>query len=139
MNKTDILDSCLTGIIFESWLRFQFLDESDNKLKIAIPEPWKMEIRSLNSSLQKLAERLADKPPELADSRDAILNYINEVLDASDCTLTVQDILTNPQFLEKLDQYHLWLDQNGEILSTLEFSAWLKQFKQWQNLQCSVN
>ena len=136
MNKIDIINSCLEGVIFESWLRFQFLDGKDNNLKIVIPEPWKMEIRSLNSSLQKIADKLASHTPALADSREAILEYMNEILNGqSDAEVSIQEILIDPDFLEKLDQYHLWLDKNKEILPVMEFSTWLKQFNRWLSAQ----
>ena len=134
MDSSKLIDECLAGVIFESWLRFQFLEECENSVILKIPAAWLQEISRLAPALQKIASSLNNKPPTLEAARAAILEYMAEILNMNaNGNKSPKDILENGDFQKKLENYHAWLASHEKALPLMEFPAWLKEFSKTNN------
>lgn len=132
----DAVDAVLRVVIFENWLRFYFIKEDGEELKIELPEKALKKIAELYPFYLPLAEGLNKRPLDFAASRDAILMFALDYLDGRELPRgDVEKVFSSREFQSRLRLFHAWTQLCEEQLDQgfLDFGAWLKLFREWES------
>ncbi len=126
----------LEVVIFESWLRFYFIEEMPDgeNLEIRLPEKSLERIRELYPSLYPLAQKMNCKPVDFEISRRAVLTHIIDELDGASLPKgEAGQILQSSEFQTRLNLFHVWEQLHEDQLDQgfIEFGAWQNLFAKW--------
>lgn len=128
-------DAVLEVVMFENWLRFYFIAESDeDELKIAAPEKTLAKIGELYPELAPLAESLNDKPITFELSRNAVQTYALKYLEEKNLTgIEPAEVFSSRALQTKISLFNAWarLHEAGLDRQFLDFGAWRELFAKW--------
>ncbi len=134
----DITDICK----FEHWLRFYFLQETDQQLQLVIPEKALEHINQNYERLSGLAREMNQHflTPEI--SQKMMIEYIGKTLDGPvyDHDL-VNSILNSKTFEAEITAFHIWSDVHADQLEheVKDFQEWMQLFEAWKRTEKGQN
>lgn len=141
MDQHETMNMILEAIIFENWLRFNFIPadtDSDRPVLVISPENME-EIARLYPGLETLAAELANREIDFKASHKAIMNYIRKYIESGSEGLA-DKIMVSPEFQERVRNFQTWLQIHEKILdaSCLEFRQWQRRFDKWSSSGAAV-
>ncbi len=128
----------LEVVMFENWLRFYFIAEEGDSLKIGLPAKSLERIRELYPNLAPLAEKMDGRPVDFEISRNSVLEHIINHIDGKTMPQgEAQRLLQSRVFQAQLQLFHTWEQLHEDQLDNgfQEFGAWKQLFGQWQETQ----
>ena len=136
------VDDVLEGVMFENWLRFYFLEETEEKdekgepkLVMNIPEKGMAKIKELYPRLYTLAEDVNGMPATFDVSRNAVCNYVlTELVKPGDGGASaMSSVIDSRAFQVKNQLFNIWVQGYEEQLDQqfLEFGQWQLIFSEW--------
>lgn len=134
----DITDICK----FEHWLRFYFLQESEQQLQLVIPDEALNHINESYERLSGLAHAMNHQflTPEI--SQKMMIEYIGKTLDGPvyDHTL-VNSVLNSKSFEAEITAFHIWSDAHADQLEheVKDFQEWMQLFEAWKRTEKGQN
>lgn len=112
------VDDVLEGVMFENWLRFYFLEETEEKdekgepkLVMNIPEKGMAKIKELYPRLYTLAEDVNGMPATFDVSRNAVCNYVlTELVKPGDGGASaMSSVIDSRAFQVKNQLFNIWV------------------------------
>ena len=123
---------------FEQWLRFYYVVEEGETLKLAVPEEVLEALRKDHAFLVPLAEMLnnGEITPEL--SQTTVCNFVGARLDGNKYALGVCDNIFDAAAY-KIESYvfNLWLKGHEAYLDERAhtFAEWEEMYSEWRKLE----
>ena len=128
------IDRIVEVVMFENWLRFYFIAESEDSedLMILIPDQAMAKIRSLYPGLADLAERLNNALITHDSSMREVCLFVASAIKASDEML--QKAFSSNQFQMEAQLFNSWLQAHEAQLDAgfADFNSWQTMFGQWK-------
>ena len=141
----------LEAVMFESWLRFYFIEElppdaeakapgatgteAPDRLAIKVPEKGMARIAELYPSLLPLAESMNGNEVDFETSRRAVCTFVLGHLDGKTMPRDMAAVVfASATFQIDLQLFHTWLQLHEAQLDAgfQEFGAWRTLFAQWR-------
>ena len=148
------VEQALEAVMFESWLRFYFIEElpadaegkkpdvpggeapeGEERLAIRVPEKGMERIRELYPSLLPLAESMNGHEVDFETSRRAVCTFVLGHLDGRTMPRDMAAVVfASATFQVELQLFHTWLQLHEAQLDEgfQEFGAWRNLFAQWR-------
>jgi type I site-specific restriction endonuclease len=121
---------------FELWLRFYFLNEDDDGLKIKLSEEQMEKIREEYSDLVELVEKMKARELTPDVSQEVIVQFIGEKYDGIEFDLgVVPEVMDSSLFRAEVEAFNMWVSLHEEQLDEnfLPFAKWQEAFEEWKN------
>jgi len=130
----DLTDVCK----FEHWLRFYFVREDDDDLKLDIPDSTLETIKQNYGDLAGLAEKLnhITITPEI--SQQTMIQHISETLDnQKHSSAIVPSVLNSKSFEKEMTAFHIWVNAHEDQLEkeVYGFRDWMQMFEAWKRTE----
>ncbi len=124
-------------LMFENWLRFYFISETEKgELIIQIPEEGMKRIEEAHPRLFPLAEQLNNEIITAASSQQAICTHIAARIDGN----TMREGLASTVFDSRTfhiehQVFNVWVQNHEEQLDQqfLDFATWRALYAEWHN------
>ena len=149
----DAVEQALEAVMFESWLRFYFIEEvppeaaradgnapqaagDEERLVIRVPEKGMARIKELYPNLLPLAEGMNGHEVDFETSRRAVCTFVLAHLDGKTMPRDMAAVVFGSSTFQILLQlFHTWLQIHEDQLDQgfQEFGAWRKLFAQWRD------
>ena len=143
------VEQALEAVMFESWLRFYFIEElppdteatqpeapdGEERLAIAVPEKGMARIAELYPNLLPLAESMNGHEVDFETSRRAVCTFVLGHLDGKTMPRDMASVVfASSTFQVGLQLFHTWLQLHEAQLDEgfQEFGAWRSLFAQWR-------
>ena len=144
------VEQALEAVMFESWLRFYFIEElppatdgknpddaadAEERLAIRVPEKGMARIRELYPNLLPLAESMNGHEVDFETSRRAVCTFVLGHLDGKTMPRDMAAVVfASATFQVELQLFHTWLQLHEAQLDEgfQEFGAWRNLFAQWR-------
>ena len=143
------VEQALEAVMFESWLRFYFIEElpadadgkkpdaadAEDRLAIRVPEKGMARIRELYPNLLPLAESMNGHEVDFETSRRAVCTFVLGHLDGKTMPRDMASVVfASATFQIELQLFHTWLQLHEAQLDQgfQEFGAWRALFAQWR-------
>lgn len=122
---TDQSRKVFEGIVFENWIRFYFMVEENEDLKIEIPVKEIKKIEASHPEFLALAQKMNGRNVDILLSRSAVLEYALGCCH-NDANI-LEAILNDHDFQEESGIFGEWEKANELSLAKKEpdFGAWL--------------
>lgn len=145
------VEQALEAVMFESWLRFYFIQELDSdtpdgkiadgaeqeeRLAISVPEKGMARIAELYPGLLPLANAMNGHEVNFETSRRSVCTFVLEQLDGKTMPKDMAAVIfESSAFQVQLQLFHAWLQMHEDQLDQgfQEFGAWRNLFAQWRN------
>ncbi|MBD5626765.1 MAG: hypothetical protein HDQ90_04640 [Desulfovibrio sp.] len=148
----EAVEQALEAVMFESWLRFYFIEEvppepakaggdaaeaadSAERLVIRVPEKGMARIKELYPHLLPLAESMNGHEVDFETSRRAVCTFVLGHLDGKTMPRDMAAVVfESATFQIQLQLFHTWLTMHEDQLDQgfQEFGAWRNLFAQWR-------
>ena len=148
----DAVEQALEAVMFESWLRFYFIEEvppeparpedgaanaadAAERLVIRVPEKGMARIGELYPNLLPLAESMNGHEVDFETSRRAVCTFVLGHLDGKTMPRDMAAVVFgSATFQIQLQLFHTWLQMHEDQLDRAfqEFGAWRTLFDQWR-------
>ena len=141
----DAVEQALEAVMFESWLRFYFIEElpagspenaeDGERLCIKVPEKGMARIKELYPHLLPLAESMNGHEVDFETSRRAVCTFVLGHLDGKTMPRDMAAVVfASATFQIGLQLFHTWLQLHEAQLDEgfQEFGAWRTLFAQWR-------
>lgn len=145
------VEQALEAVMFESWLRFYFIEElppeqggkapgdaetqeGAERLAIRVPEKGMARIAELYPNLLPLAESMNGNEVDFETSRRAVCTFVLGHLDGKTMPRDMAAVVfSSATFQIELQLFHAWLQLHEAQLDQgfQEFGAWRSLFAQW--------
>ena len=139
----DAAERILEAVMFESWLRFTFLEEvpgerpeDEPRLFIRLDEAARQRLAGEEAHLLPLALMVDGREASFANSREAVCRFVLEELEGRDIPQgTAASVLDSPDFQFRLQLFNNWLQEQESVLERTphDFSDWRIKFAQWRS------
>ena len=139
----DAAERILEAVMFESWLRFSFLEESpgegpddEPRLLIRLDDAARQRLAERESHLLPLARLVDGREASFENSREAVCRFVLEELEGRSIPQgTAATILDSRDFQFRLQLFNNWLQEQESILERTphEFADWRIKFAQWRS------
>ena len=142
------VEQALEAVMFESWLRFYFIEElpptgdaeakapeAEERLAIKVPEKGMARIAELYPNLLPLAESMNGHEVDFETSRRAVCTFVLGHLDGKTMPRDMASVVfESATFQTGLQLFHAWLQLHEAQLDEgfQEFGAWRSLFAQWR-------
>ena len=140
------VEQALEAVMFESWLRFYFIEElpadaegkkpdAEERLAIRVPEKGMARIGELYPNLLPLAESMNGHGVDFETSRRAVCTFVLGHLDGKTMPRDMAAVVfASATFQVALQLFHTWLQLHEAQLDEgfQEFGAWRNLFAQWR-------
>lgn len=145
------VQQALEAVMFESWLRFYFIEElpaagdagekapeapaGAERLAIRVPEKGMARIAELYPNLLPLAESMNGHEVDFETSRRAVCTFVLGHLDGKTMPRDMATVVfESATFQTELQLFHTWLQLHEAQLDQgfQEFGAWRGLFAQWR-------
>lgn len=145
------VEQALEAVMFESWLRFYFIEElpadaegkkpadadaeAEERLAISVPEKGMARIKELYPNLLPLAESMNGHEVDFETSRRAVCTFVLGHLDGKTMPRDMAAVVfASATFQVELQLFHTWLQLHEAQLDEgfQEFGAWRNLFAQWR-------
>lgn len=147
------VEEALEAVMFESWLRFYFIEElpakdkgaedkgadapeAGERLAIKVPEKGMARIAELYPNLLPLAESMNGHEVDFETSRRAVCTFVLSHLDGKTMPQDMAPVVFgSASFQIALQLFHTWLQLHEAQLDQgfQEFGAWRTLFAQWRS------
>lgn len=146
----EAVEQALEAVMFESWLRFYFIEEqpaepatadagapepAGERLVIRVPEKGMARISELYPGLLPLAESMNGHEVDFETSRRAVCTFVLGHLDGKTMPRDMAAVVfSSAAFQIQLQLFHTWLQMHEDQLDQgfQEFGAWRNLFAQWR-------
>ena len=146
----EAVEQALEAVMFESWLRFYFIEEvppeaakddgeapeaPEERLVIRVPEKGMARIGELYPALLPLAESMNGHEVDFETSRRAVCTFVLGHLDGKTMPRDMAAVVFGSSaFQIQLQLFHTWLSMHEDQLDQgfQEFGAWRTLFAQWR-------
>ncbi|MDE5879363.1 MAG: hypothetical protein K2G99_05000 [Desulfovibrio sp.] len=147
----DAVEQALEAVMFESWLRFYFIEElpaeagadakapetaeDGERLCIKVPEKGMARIAELYPKLAPLAQSMNGHEVDFETSRRAVCTFVLSELDGKTMPRDMAAVVFgSATFQIQLQLFHTWLTMHEDQLDRgfQEFGAWRNLFAQWR-------
>lgn len=139
----DAAERILEAVMFESWLRFSFLEEVPGegpddapRLLIRLDEAARQRLAERESHLLPLARLVDGREASFENSREAVCRFVLEELEGKSIAQgTAAAVLDSPDFQFRLQLFNNWLQEQESILERTphDFADWRVKFAQWRS------
>lgn len=124
-------------LMFEHWLRFYFINESESgELSITIPEAGMTRLREAHPHLLPLAEELNGVPISAEASQRAICTFIAGHLDGNKLKEGVTaTVFESSTFQMENQLFNIWIQSHEDQLDAqfVDFATWRSLYAAWRN------
>lgn len=130
----DVTDLCK----FELWLRFYYIQETDDGLKLEIPEEVMEQLNHEFPILAGLAEKLKQETITPENSQKILINYIGEKLDGIKYDAEfIPSVLNSKSFEAEINAFHMWVNAHEDQLEQeiMDFREWMQFFEAWKRTE----
>lgn len=119
---------------FETWLRFYFIAEQGDQLRVDIPEGVLDDIRAKQPHLADMAERYNGLDMDYETSRQEICNFLVGGVKDMDMDM-IPRVMDSPELRLEMHLFHLWMTGHESILDEefTDFGWWLENFANWRD------
>ena len=134
----EISDACK----FELWLRFFFVVQDNEQLKISIPEQDLQHIRNNYPELSPLADKLNAQFITPEKSQKILVDFISHHLDGKKMDHSmVPSILNSKSFEVEMTAFHMWVEAHEQQLENdlQDFEDWMQSFEAWKRTEKGQN
>lgn len=135
MTNDFALSKIIETIMFENWLRFYFIHETEeNDLIIRVPEKGMAQIEKHFPHLTKLAEALNNKVITHQSSMEAVCIHVASSFATTLPDSVVQEIFSSPQFQTEIQLFGTWVQSHEAQLDErfFPFGEWMDIFTKWR-------
>ena len=122
---------------FDQWLRFYFVVQDGEDLRIRIPEETMQYIEKEHPALFRLADTMNDGVIDYQRSQENVCAYVAARLDGQKYESTVlPQVFDNAGFKVEMYVFNVWLKMHEAHLdeSYLPFGEWLEMYEGWNAL-----
>jgi len=134
--KSAVRDS-LEVFQFDQWLRFYFIKEKDDELRVEIPEDVMVAIKEKTPHLHRFADLVNNAATDYKRSQDNICSYIASRLDGEKYEATVlPQVFDNATFKVEMYIFNVWLKMHEPHLDEeyMDFEGWMEMYDGWNSL-----
>jgi hypothetical protein len=131
----DAIQRVVDVVMFENWLRFYFIEEHGDALRISLPEKSLEQLKTRYADYYDLADRLNNRDVDHQTSMSEVCLFITNDFSArrlpEDLAARVFD---SPRFMLEMQLFGSWVQSHEEQLDQgfLEFNSWLERFREWR-------
>ena len=139
----DAAERILEAVMFESWLRFSFLEElpgegpdAEPRLLIRLDDAARQRLAAQESHLLPLARLMDGQEASFENSREAVCRFVLEELEGRVIAQgTAAAVLDSQDFQFRLQLFNNWLQEQESILERTphDFADWRIKFAQWRS------
>lgn len=139
----DAAERILEAVMFESWLRFTFLEEvpgeqpgDEPRLFIRLDDAARRRLAEQESRLLPLALMVDGREAGFAASREAVCRFVLEELEGRSIPQgTAAAVLDSTDFQFRLQLFNNWLQEQESLLERTphDFADWRIKFAQWRS------
>ncbi len=122
---------------FDQWLRFYFVVEKDDQLRIEIPEDAMQVIKELDAHLYRFADMVNNAITDYKRSQDNICAFVASRLDGQKYERTVlPQVFDNATFKVEMYMYNVWLKMHESHLDAeyVDFVGWKEMYDGWNSM-----
>ena len=123
--------------MFELWLRYYFITETDGTLRMEIPDEVMAQVRETHPGLLPLAEMMNNDTIDQQRSHDTVCAFVGSRLDNGRFPADVVPRVFDSKAF-KVENYvlSLWLKGHEEYLdeSVLGFAEWQEMYTNWKQM-----
>ncbi len=124
-------------VMFENWLRFYFVEETeDDTLIIRLPDMALAKLRTHYGHLAGLAERLNSTEINHKTSLNAVCLFVASEIDGVLLPeALIGEVFDSTRFHLELQLFSSWVQSHEEQLDEafMEYSLWLQLYREWKN------
>ena len=123
---------------FELWIRFYFLQETDDKLQVFLSEEQMNKIHEEYGELADLVKNMTKVNLTPEASQKAIVEFIGEKYDGTKYNLgTVPEIMNSAGFRAEVEVFNMWVSLHEQQLDEnfLPFHKWEEAFEEWKGTE----
>ena len=124
-------------MIFETWIRFYFLKQEGENLRVEIPEETMKYLKENTSQYYDLAELMNNDAIDFEKSQQTVCSYINARLDGQKYeTGMVMGVFDSKQFKISHYIFTLWLKRHEQVFDETPhtFEEWLESHWGWRDM-----
>lgn len=124
-------------IHFEHWIRFYFIREEGETLKVEIPSDVMDEIEKNHPALLDLAKLMDGNSIDFQSSMETVMAFVSSRLDGAKYTTnTITNMLDSKDFQVEMQLFNLWLQGHEGYLDekARSFGEWQELYEGWLNL-----
>ena len=139
----DAAERILEAVMFESWLRFTFLEEvpgenpsDEPRLFIRLDEAARQRLAARESHLLPLALMVDGREASFEHSREAVCRFVLEELEGRVIPQgPAAAVLDGRDFQLRLQLFNNWLQEQESVLERTphDFADWRIKFAQWRS------
>ncbi|HJA78275.1 MAG TPA: hypothetical protein H9784_01705 [Candidatus Desulfovibrio intestinavium] len=142
----DAAEHILEAVMFESWLRFSFLEDmpdapagpdGEPPLMVRLDEAARRHLAEKEAALLPLALMVDGREATFELSREAICRYVLEELEGKGVIPagSAAEVLDSPAFQLRLQLFNNWLQEQESVLERAphDFADWRIKFGQWRS------
>ncbi|MFP4168781.1 MAG: hypothetical protein ACLFSY_08065 [Desulfonatronovibrionaceae bacterium] len=123
---------------FELWLRFYFLEEGANGLRIKLSNEQISKIQEEYKDLFGLVEKMMDRELTPDISQQVIVEFIGEKYDGIEFDLgVVPKVMDSALFRAEVEAFNMWVSLHESQLDEafLPFEKWIEAFEEWKGTE----
>lgn len=121
-------------LMFDQWLRHNYIVEKDKKLFLEIPEEDMAEIREEHPDLASLADMMGSDEITYEGNQATVFSFIGAKFDGSKYTPeTITKVMDSKDMKIEMYMFNLWIKRHEEYLDSgiKPFSEWREMYKNW--------
>ncbi len=121
-------------LMFDQWLRHNYIMEKDKKLFLEIPDNDMAEIRKEHPGLASLADIYATDEITYESSQATVFSFIGAKFDGSKYTPeTIAKVMDSKDMKIEMYMFNLWIKRHEEYLDAerRSFSEWEEMYRGW--------
>jgi len=119
---------------FETWLRFYFIVEEGDEMRMSIPDGVMNDIREKFPHLVELAERYNGMTMDYETSRDEVCTFLGTKVQDVEQDM-VPRVMDSRELRLEMHLFHLWMTGHEAVLDEefMDFAWWQENFARWRD------
>nr|WP_321512862.1 hypothetical protein [uncultured Pseudodesulfovibrio sp.] len=122
---------------FDQWLRFYFVVEKGDELRIEMPEEELDKIKETHPALHRFADMVNNAVTDYKRSQENVCSYVASRLDGQKYEATVlPQVFDNATFKVEMYIFNVWLKMHEQHLDEeyMNFEGWMEMYAEWNAL-----
>lgn len=122
---------------FDMWLRFYFVVQEGETLRIEIPEETMEWINKNHPQMYRLADLVNNAETDYQRSQENVCSYVAARLDGQKYEATVlPQVFDNATFKIEMYIFNVWMKMHEQHLDEefMDFNGWMEMFEGWNSL-----
>ncbi len=123
---------------FDQWLRFYFVKQDGEELRIEVPDEVMNQIKEDHPALYRLADLVNDAVTDYKRAQENVCAYVGARLDGQKYEATVlPQVFDSPAFKIEMYIFNIWLKMHEPHLDEdyMNFAGWLEMYDGWNSME----